>query len=225
MVKGDNQSSQNNLALGRPRDDGKCSLCVIYKLRHDPLIQNNHSIVLNNGATRADGGTNVDEGQGARWPLAGMVVENNLSNLDISQHLVSVEMQDFRPVPGGPLTMGPEVIGAYMPGISSTYWIPGRKEYKATSPIPPMGARVSGERDALMFRGGYHAEQHHLYLGLDLEEVMLANTTSNLLAAKLEGEENMVGVELEADKTYFWRVDAISDDLLYAGDVWTFSTS
>ena len=121
--------------------------------------------------------------------------------------------------------MGPEVIGAYMPGISSTYWIPGRKEYKATSPIPPIGARVSAERDALMFRGGYRAEQHHLYLGQDLEELMLANTTSNLLVAHLEGEENMVAVELEADKTYFWRVDAISEDFLYAGDVWTFSTS
>ena len=121
--------------------------------------------------------------------------------------------------------MGPEVIGAYMPGISSTYWIPGRKEYKATSAIPPMGATVSAERDALMFRGGYRAEQHHVYLGLDLEEVMSANTTSSLLiVARLEGEENMVAVELEADKTYFWRVDAIVDGFLYAGDAWTFST-
>ena len=185
MVKGDNHSSVNNLAIGRPSDDGKCSLCVIYKLRHDPLIMNNHSIVLNNGAMRADGGTNVDE-EGERWPLAGMVVENNLSDVEISGHLVSVEFKDFRPVLGGPLTMGPEVIGAYSPGLSLTYWIPGRKEYKATSPIPPMGATVSAKRDALMFRGGFRAEQHHLYLGLDVEEVMLANTTSPLLIAQLE---------------------------------------
>ena len=224
MVKGDNHSSVNNLAIGRPSDDGKCSLCVIYKLRHDPLIMNNHSIVLNNGAMRADGGTNVDE-QGERWPLAGMVVENNLSDVEISGHLVSVEFKDFRPVQGGPLTMGPEVIGAYSPGLSLTYWIPGRKEYKATSPIPPMGATVSAKRDALMFRGGFRAEQHHLYLGLDVEEVMLANTTSPLLIAQLEGEENMVAVELMAGKTYFWRVDAIVGGFFNAGDAWTFSTS
>lgn len=221
MVKGDNHSSRNNLALGRPRDDGKCSLCVLYKFRHNPVIWNNHSIVLNNGALRADGGTNVDEKPESRWPLAGMVLENNLSDLEISEYLVSVEMRDFRPVPGGLLTMGPEVIGAYMPGLSSTYWIPGRKEDKATSPIPPVGATVSADRDALMFRGGFLSHQHHLYLGLDMEEVMLANTSSPLLVARMKGEENMVAVELEADKTYFWKVDSYS----YSGDVWTFYTS
>ena len=54
----------------------------------------------------------VDE-HGARWPLAGMVVEGKLGDIDIAQHpLVSVEMKDFRPIAAGPLTRGPEAIGA-----------------------------------------------------------------------------------------------------------------
>ena len=72
-----------------------------------------------------------------------------------------------------------------------------------------------------MFRGGFLSHQHHLYLGLDMEEVRLANTSSPLLVARMKGEENMVAVQLEADKTYFWKVDSYS----YSGDVWTFYTS
>ena len=54
----------------------------------------------------------VDE-HGVRWPLAGMVVEGKFSDIDIAQHpLVSVEMKDFRPIAAGPLTRGPEAIGA-----------------------------------------------------------------------------------------------------------------
>ena len=64
----------------------------------------------------------VDE-HGARWPLAGMVVEGKLGDIDIAQHqLVSVEMKDFRPIAAGPLTRGLEAIDAYLPRLSSTQW-------------------------------------------------------------------------------------------------------
>ena len=55
----------------------------------------------------------MDE-HGARWPLARMVVEGKFSDIiDIVEHLlVSVEMKDFRPIAAGPLTRGPEAIGA-----------------------------------------------------------------------------------------------------------------
>ena len=45
-----------------------------------------------------------------------------------------------------------------------------------------------------------------------------------LHVAKMEGEENMVAVELESNMTYFWRVDSTRRGFLYIGDTWTFST-
>ena len=47
-----------------------------------------------------------------------------------------------------------------------------------------------------------------------------------LHVAKMEGEENMVAVELESNMTYFWRVDSTreGEGFLNTGDTWTSST-
>ena len=103
MVKGDNHTVLHNLALDRAKEDGKCSLCVIYRLRHDEVIMNNNTIVGSNAAVQADGGANVDDG--GRWPMAG-IVENNYSDKDLKSHLVNPSILDFRPVEGGVLTTG-----------------------------------------------------------------------------------------------------------------------
>ena len=69
---------------------------------------------------------------GARWPLAGMVVEGKLGDIDIAQHqLVSVEMKDSRPIAPGPLTSGLEAIDAYLPRRID----PGRKECRQPHPF------------------------------------------------------------------------------------------
>jgi len=226
LVKGDNHTVMNNLGLDRyKKDDGKCSLCVIYRLRHDPVIENNNTIVLNNAATQADGGRNVDC-HGCRWPMAGQVVENNYSNMDIKDHLVGADILDFRPIEGGLLTTGPEIIGPYLPGNSSfTYWIPGRKLYKTSQPIPPSGSTVPVSRDALMFLGGFRAERHHWYLGLSSEAVTSADLTSPEYQVTVEGEENLLLLPgLEVGVKYFWRVDSQKGGDMYRGDVWHFVT-
>ena len=46
---------------------------MIYRLRNEPEVMNNLSIVLNNAATQMDGGIHTGAG-GAMWPLAGQVV-------------------------------------------------------------------------------------------------------------------------------------------------------
>ena len=223
LVKGDNHTVMNNLALDRHTDDGKCSLCVIYRLRHDPVIQNNHTSVLNNGATQADGGTNVDDG--GRWPIAGEVVENNYSYMDIKSHLVDASILDFRPIEGGILTSGSEIIGPYYPGTnSSTYWIPGRRLYTTSSPIPPTGSTVPVSRDALMFLAGFKADKHHFYLGLFHEGVESADMDAPEFQYSLD-EGNMILLpELDGDSQYFWRVDSQRGGDIYKGDIWNFFT-
>ena len=76
------------------------------------------------------------------------MIENNYESLDVKDQMVDTNNYDFRPVQGGAFITpdGGEIIGAYTNGESSlTYWIPGRKLYKASFPIPKDGATVSAE--------------------------------------------------------------------------------
>ena len=61
-------------------------------------------------------------------------------------------------------------------------------------------------------------------MGLNKTDVTLTNSTTPLHVVKMEGEENMVAVELESNMTFFWRVDSTREGFLYTGDTWTFST-
>ena len=104
---------------------------------------NNESIVLNNAATqadhddhhhhhhdphhhhgnhlgnpKADGGINTGEA-GGMWPLAGEIKENNFADVEIAKQLVDPSILDFRPVEGGALTRGPELIGPYQERVSA----------------------------------------------------------------------------------------------------------
>ena len=63
-------------------------------------------------ATQADGGINTGEA-GGMWPLAGQIKENNFADHEIAKQLVDPSGLDFRPVEGGSLTRGPEIIGPY----------------------------------------------------------------------------------------------------------------
>ena len=69
-------------------------------------------MVLNTTAMQADGGINTGEG-GGMWPLAGEIKENNFADLEVAKQLVDPSFLDFRPVEGGALTRGPEIIGPY----------------------------------------------------------------------------------------------------------------
>ena len=224
MVKGDNHTVVNNLAM--KASAGDCSLCVIYRIRNLPEIMNNNTIVINNAATKADGGVNTEEGGGARWPMAGAVVENNYSNASVEDHLYDPSNQDFRPVPGGALTVGEYIIGPYLPDNNeNVYWIPGRKLYRTSNPIPASGATV-GKRDCLMFLPAYNADSHDVYFGEDFTGVEEATQDDEAFQySTATPGENMVYVTMGTGgtQTYFWRVDAKIGDSIVKGEIWSFS--
>ena len=71
---------------------------------------------------------------------------------------IIVDNHNFRPVPGGGFITpdGGEIIGAYTEGESSEiYWMPGRRLYKASYPIPQDGATVSAERGDVICKPAY----------------------------------------------------------------------
>ncbi|CAL4079245.1 unnamed protein product, partial [Meganyctiphanes norvegica] len=221
MTKGDNHTVENNLAID---SHSECDLCVIYKLRHDTYIQNNLTDIINNAAMKADGGKNVFDG--GRWPIAGETIENNYFNLDVKVNIEDADNWDFRPVDGGVLTQGSELIGPYEPGTASlTYWIPGQKLYKASTPIPPSGSFVSDSRNVVMFLGGYTADQHHFYFGSDEALVKYASMDDEEFRQSHSGDHNICLLpSLLSNTKYFWRVDVQWGGYVYKGDVWTFTT-
>ena len=88
------------------------------------------------------------------------MIENNYESLDVKEQMVDTDNYDFRPVAGGGFITpdGGQIIGAYTSGESSlTYWIPGRKLYKSSFPIPRDGGTVPAERMDVICQTGFRA--------------------------------------------------------------------
>ena len=110
-------------------------------------------------------------------------------------------------------------IGAYEYG-DSVYWIPGRREVKASFPIVADGATIATERDVLMWKPAFQAIGHNLYFGTDKDNLKLKGG--------FLGENNVFKLpKLIAGKKYYWRVDAVMKDIktVIKGEVWSFSTN
>jgi len=134
---------------------------------------------------------------------------------------------DFRPatgsdfinagsvVPGvtdGYLGSAPD-IGAYESGKTS-YWIPGRKLAQATMPVPPDGTYGVKPDADLMWRDGYTATSHDVYLGTNPASLVSQGNQSN----------NIFNPgALSTNTVYYWRVDAITPSGTVTGEVWSFT--
>ena len=94
-----------------------------------------------------------DGGPDGSWVLDGHVV---YPTEDLPDLLMDVNDYDFRPKPGNVLTQNDVTIGPYDVAYSKNriYNIPGRKEMKASHPIPSLSSNIP-MKDALMFRPAY----------------------------------------------------------------------
>ena len=158
---------------------------------------------------------------------------NNCTGESVEANLENPLFYDFRPKPTashvinkGKLITGytnsiigsaPD-IGAYEFG-DSIYWIPGRREAKASNPILPDGATTMDNRDVLMWRPAYNAVTHQVYFGPANGQLQLKGT--------FEGELNVFKLPILAQgQKYYWRVDAIMPNgSIVKGDVWNFRIS
>ncbi len=116
---------------------------------------------------------------------------------------------------------------------SSFYWIPGYKMAKASFAIPrnelvdamakPVSADVS-----LMWRDGYQAISHNVYLAgtkNEIESVAIGETDTALYKGNFVAEQaNIYQSSSElASGGYYWRVDAVQGDgSVVKGDTWKF---
>lgn len=135
---------------------------------------------------------------------------NNVTGKCVEGMLENPVDYDFRP------KLNMQNVGAYERD-SEIYWIPGRRQPKASFPIVSNHATVSSDRDVCMFRVAYNAISHTVYFGTDKDKLELT--------CKLIGESNVVKLpQLYANKQYFWRVDArMPDGTTVEGDIWNFN--
>lgn len=105
-------------------------------------------------------------------------------------------------------------IGAYEYG-DKRYWIPGRKEIKASTPIPPNNSKTVKPDADLMFLEAYKADKHILYFG----------TAPDSLTKKAELTDSNIFSpgKLNPSQTYYWRIDSLKNGKTTRGDTWNFT--
>ena len=96
-----------------------------------------------------------------------------------------------------------------------SFWIPLTNAY---APSPADGARYIDREPTLSWQPGFGAKLHNVVFGDNPDEVENALTGSSII------ETTFTPGQLEAGKTYYWRVDELDPPTTIKGDVWTFTT-
>jgi len=228
FYKGDHHFIYNNLVFDSHLND--------LIISSDTLIQgwNYHTITRNNICNKFSGSRTKP---GVDYPVPGIVDHNwagVIEGADVRSQLRDPDNLDFRPRSGSDLVdAGVPVEGKTFPFVGEApdigpyefgdkhYWIPGYQGETARTPIPPDGS-TSIKADAdLMWLDAYKSTEHHLYFGSDRETVL--QSTEGTVVDK---ESNIFSPgQLEASKTYYWRVDAVTKEGIREGDVWSFSVA
>ena len=88
----------------------------------------------------------------------------------------------------------------------------------ANNPIPADGAELASDAVVVLsWTAGLNAKLHSVYFGDDLE------TVTNAVGAPPKPVTTFDPGQLEAGKTYYWRVDEFNPPNTVTGDVWSFS--
>ena len=92
------------------------------------------------------------------------------------------------------------------------------------SPQPANGAVDVAMATVLSWTPATNAASHQIYLGLDKDAVRSADASSpEYKGSRTLGEENIDSGLLEANATYYWRVDAVSNGTPLKGPLWSFT--
>ncbi|HCO96505.1 MAG TPA: hypothetical protein DIU00_21635 [Phycisphaerales bacterium] len=98
-----------------------------------------------------------------------------------------------------------------------SFTVPPKKAY---NPAPGNGNYfVSSENLILSWSAGFGAKLHTVYFGEDYD------TVANATGGASQGVTNFNPVQLEPEKTYYWRVDEFDLATTHTGDVWSFKTA
>eukprot|EP01052_Picozoa_sp_SAG31_P025928 SAG31_NODE_2310_length_5960_cov_5.846613_4_plen_348_part_00 len=162
----------------------------------------------------------------AAFNIPGRAVNNSAGFL--FEQLRDPHNWDFRPRPGNVFAVGQ--IGAYdAVEAGGSYTIPGRIEYRASTPIPPhdsTGVKIDAD---LMFLPAHGASGHRIFVNCSAELVQHAADMALTASAPLDvvAETNIFTPPpslMQRSQKLFWRVDAIMPSgVTYTGEMWSFT--
>ena len=89
----------------------------------------------------------------------------------------------------------------------------------ASQPTPPDGILFAAPNVSLSWTAGMGAIQHHLYLGLNPDDVVAGAASAD---KGILDETSFVPGTLERGKKYYWRVDEIDAAQTNLGTLWSF---
>ena len=191
-----------------------CFYYIARYVRNNPVAINHNTVVEYNAADVADGGWHKDK----LYNMSGILKDNVIG--DVRAQLMDPDNMDFRPTPDSAYNVNG--VGPYdHTETKEKYWIPGRKMYKASNPVPPDNSTnvKASSRDVLMWLNSFEGDAHIVFLGTKPDELEKQGEALN--------EDNVVKVlnPLDSDRQYFWRVDVkVNGEVKYVGDVWSFKT-
>ena len=95
----------------------------------------------------------------------------------------------------------------------------------ASDPRPPDGANDVDPNVVLGWSPGTYAVSHDIYFGTDSDDVNDANTSSSEYKGNQALDANSYDpCGLEAETTYYWRIDEVEGSNTWKGEVWSFTT-
>jgi hypothetical protein len=100
-----------------------------------------------------------------------------------------------------------------------SFTVPPKKAY---DPVPADGAKFLEPNVTLSWAGGFGAKLHNVYFGENFDDV---DTGAGGTAKGPAGTTSYSLGTLEADKTYYWRIDEFDGAETHKGQTWSFTTA
>jgi len=156
--------------------------------------------------------------QAGRWdPISQSWVIDQISSLCIDAGDPGMPVGLERFPNGGRINMG--AYGGTPEASLSPRQLP-RLLGKATNPDPANEADNISRNVTLSWTAGINAVWHNVYLGRDINDMMLVSNHQTTTEFRLET------LELGYGATYYWRIDEVnSEGDTITGEVWTFTTA
>ena len=231
QLKGDFHRVYNNTGFGGQE---KCDFISLSELVYGG---NRNSTYINNLGAKMSGHRTFSSRD---YPVPG-IFHHNWNGFEngkgITTQLKDPVHLDFRPEDGAEIVdaaipvegitenyngESPD-IGAYELG-DPDYWIPGRKEKLASTPIPPDGSILVQREQDLMWLFPYGTDTCDIYFGESKEGVEKADRSVEEFRSRQKTNIFNAG-RLERGRTYFWRIDAVLPGGVRKGKTWSFSVN
>jgi hypothetical protein len=132
------------------------------------------------------------------------------------------------------LMQGWDFINETANGMQEIWWIDEGRDYpqpaweifpdKAANPSPIYDERLVNSYVFLQWTPGFKRALHNIYFGSDVNKVTAADTENPLgvMVGRNMTKTSFTIGPLEINKTYYWRVDEVIDDIIITGDIWRF---